>query len=737
MSLKIIPPQQIYYDTDGSPLDGGFLYIGESQQNPETHPVPVFWDGALTQPAAQPIQTINGFPSRQGVIANIFTDAAFSITIRNKRHELVLSSSNGASNGGAFALLVFPDYSSASDAAATLPNDQVVFAPDLNGRGSIYVVKDGALVFEDFSPNMISVPSYEDLRGYTGGASQISITNAGIFGSFNRDDSDTSSPDNGGTVIVDSSGRRWKRVYSGPVEASWFLAYDGVTDDAARIATMIGSGGDFAFSKSDTPIAVKSQTSITLTKNTTIDFRGQTLAFDSGRITFKAPIKKTTTITANLNRYSTLVTVADASGVNAGDIFYINTTIKPSTEWVDTKKDCVRISSVSGNVLTLEEGVYFSYTTADAGLTVTIYRPVNLTLISPDINLLADDSSTSTEVAFIFEGLVNPQLIRPKISGVRPFNRASNIYRNGVWFLACWGGLIDAPEYDAMSYPCGIYWGTRNVVERDVLSRYCHHGHADAGDWSAGYRLRGMSASDCYQALNTHPTFNAVADSFNVVNDTGLSNWRCVGGGIMNGRIQTTADDTQELPQFQNITPSTGHLYINADADFFSDNVDFIAPNRITKAAFAVRYGRSARYSNTTGNCWVGLSGGELGLFICGGGNRFGTDGAPNIPTHLVLSTNKRIDVAYNTQVSVASAATLVVPIGARVVFVTGSTTISAVSTSGMEGQTIQLVFAGSLTVQESSGLILNGSSFSATKDAVLTITCAFGVWYEVSRSTN
>lgn len=43
-------------------------------------------------------------------------------------------------------------------------------------------------------------------------------------GFFYLDPSDTTTPDNGGTVLVDSKGRRWKRVYSGPVNVRWFGA---------------------------------------------------------------------------------------------------------------------------------------------------------------------------------------------------------------------------------------------------------------------------------------------------------------------------------------------------------------------------------------------------------------------------------------------------------------------------------------------------------------------------------
>lgn len=93
--LAITSPSTQFFDTDGSALDAGYVYIGEVGMNPETHPIPVYWDAAGTQPAPQPIRTLNGYLSRSGSPAQIFTDTGYSITVRNKRGKLVISSKNG------------------------------------------------------------------------------------------------------------------------------------------------------------------------------------------------------------------------------------------------------------------------------------------------------------------------------------------------------------------------------------------------------------------------------------------------------------------------------------------------------------------------------------------------------------------------------------------------------------------------------------------------------------------
>lgn len=83
----------------------------------------------------------------------------------------------------------------------------------------------------------IGAANYADIRAYTGPADRINCYGrSSIFdnasGYFFADSSDTTTPDNDGTVLVDASGRRWKRSYTGPVDARWFgVTANGSTDD--------------------------------------------------------------------------------------------------------------------------------------------------------------------------------------------------------------------------------------------------------------------------------------------------------------------------------------------------------------------------------------------------------------------------------------------------------------------------------------------------------------------------
>jgi hypothetical protein len=104
---QLAPPYPIFTDKNGDPLDAGFLYFGVINQNPETNPIQIFYDTAFTQPAAQPLRTSNGYVMRNGSPAAVYAQSEFSVTVRNKRNELVIYSPRGYG--------VAPTYSASSE----------------------------------------------------------------------------------------------------------------------------------------------------------------------------------------------------------------------------------------------------------------------------------------------------------------------------------------------------------------------------------------------------------------------------------------------------------------------------------------------------------------------------------------------------------------------------------------------------------------------------------------------
>lgn len=78
-----------FFDTDGKPLTDGRIYFGVAGQNPRTSPVAIYTDAAGTQPIAQPVRTLGGYPVRNGSPVNIYTPSAYSLAVYTSNGTLV------------------------------------------------------------------------------------------------------------------------------------------------------------------------------------------------------------------------------------------------------------------------------------------------------------------------------------------------------------------------------------------------------------------------------------------------------------------------------------------------------------------------------------------------------------------------------------------------------------------------------------------------------------------------
>jgi hypothetical protein len=94
--------------------------------------------------------------------------------------------------------------------------------------------------------NNLDVDDYTALRAVTPAQFEdgdtITVTDAGIAGPGNiRKVTAHGLSDNGGTIIVIDTDTYWSRSYDGPVNAEWFLEYDG-TDDNSQLVVLLQAG---------------------------------------------------------------------------------------------------------------------------------------------------------------------------------------------------------------------------------------------------------------------------------------------------------------------------------------------------------------------------------------------------------------------------------------------------------------------------------------------------------------
>ena len=90
-ALSIQPTFPIFTETDGLPLENGYIWIGSANLDPQGNPINVYWDAALSQSVGQPIRTINGYPSNNGTPGRLYVNSDYSIRVQNSKGSLVYS----------------------------------------------------------------------------------------------------------------------------------------------------------------------------------------------------------------------------------------------------------------------------------------------------------------------------------------------------------------------------------------------------------------------------------------------------------------------------------------------------------------------------------------------------------------------------------------------------------------------------------------------------------------------
>ena len=90
-ALSIQPTYPIFTETDGQPLEDGYIWIGTANLDPEGNPINVYWDAALTQLAGQPIRTQGGYPVNSGTPARLYVNSDYSIRVMNKNGSTIYS----------------------------------------------------------------------------------------------------------------------------------------------------------------------------------------------------------------------------------------------------------------------------------------------------------------------------------------------------------------------------------------------------------------------------------------------------------------------------------------------------------------------------------------------------------------------------------------------------------------------------------------------------------------------
>jgi hypothetical protein len=149
-ALSINPPYPAFAGADGQPLENGYIWIGTVNLNPQVNPISVYWDSALTIPAAQPIRTLNGYPSYQGTPSRFYAASDYSIQVLDSKGSVVYTSLNGNFASGSVATNATGNGVQTIFAVTSTP-----FAIYINGvyqNQNTYTVTGGNVTFSQAPP---------------------------------------------------------------------------------------------------------------------------------------------------------------------------------------------------------------------------------------------------------------------------------------------------------------------------------------------------------------------------------------------------------------------------------------------------------------------------------------------------------------------------------------------------------------------------------------------------------
>lgn len=143
--------------------------------------------------------------------------------------------------------------------------------------------------------------------------------------------------------------------------------------------------------------------------------------------------------------------------------------------------------------------------------------------------------------------------------------------------------------------------------------------------------------------------------------------------------------------------------------------------------------GMSGGSAYATQSYGVQISTGHTGVLVTGVDLTGNAVGSINGTSAGALFDGCLLDGATPT---VASASSITIPEGRKMLLVSGTTNISNIGI-GSFGQEVTLLFQGALTVNDSAGNIRLASNYTTSADDTLTLVCDGTNWYEISRSAN
>lgn len=278
-------PVPLFVNTSGAALNNGSVYIGVANVDPVKNPITVFQDAGMAIPLQQPLSVQAGMPALNGTPIQVFTaQSNFSMAVFDTAGNLVMSLPNvsAVAQLPPISGIIPKRYVAGTDFTPGVTT-QLQLPTNPGAVSNIWIFFDGVYQADDQVQSLtgstltfnspipvgvqeVNIKCGSQLSVGTPGAGSVGDTQlawAGILnrvvdtiaalrglsrGTYNRafvigyytagdggggeywlDPSDTTTADNGGTVIVANDGGRWKLQHGPQVSAMAFGVIPGLS----------------------------------------------------------------------------------------------------------------------------------------------------------------------------------------------------------------------------------------------------------------------------------------------------------------------------------------------------------------------------------------------------------------------------------------------------------------------------------------------------------------------------